>query len=193
MSRAVIHLSSVRPRGHGDVAINIRAVRGHVIHRRHFHHEIRLAQPPAGSELRRLRFLACAFRQVRFHPSLNQRNLRFGQPPFVAIRIRSRLRLPRRHDMRCGDLGNHLALLHHVLVRQQRKRRGLAGSVTRRAIAINDRSNIAVERHWSGDCGAVGRQWRCHEQRRKNSHASVMPRTRQNASRGRLVTVNALP
>ena len=88
--------------------------------------------------------------------SPNQRDLLFGEPPLVGERSVAGLSLPGRHHALLGDDGQQAGLLGGIRVRQQRKWRDLAGAVTGRAVLIQNRSDIFIERR-RGGVGAAAR------------------------------------
>ena len=130
----------------GDVAVNIGPIRRHMISRGHLDNQIGLAQLPSGSEPGRLRLSGgVAFRHALLHPLLNQRDIAVIEPAVVAIRVRSRLRFPRRHQARGSSRGNNASLVPDVLIRKQSERRSLPRTMAGRAMVVNDRCDLLIE------------------------------------------------
>ena len=59
--------------------------------------------------------------------------------------IRGDVRVPRRHVSARGDPHDQLAALLHVVVRQQREWRRLAGAMTDGAVVVDDRRDVSRE------------------------------------------------
>ncbi len=83
----------------GDVAIDIRAIRRHVVGGGHFDDEIGLAELPAGGEFWRRLPVGCPpFGHPLADPILDEGDLIVRQPALVPIGKRSSLGLPGRHE-----------------------------------------------------------------------------------------------
>src|SRR5205085_11633062 len=59
-------------------------------------------------------------------------------------------RMPRRHVARLRDTGDECASFLHVVIRDQRKRRGFARPVACDTVLVENRSNLLAERGRAG-------------------------------------------
>ena len=81
-----------------------------------------------------------------FDPGLNQGDLFGGQTALFGEVAMTRFGEPRGHEAGAGDVGNLQGVVFYVFITEQRKRSGFAGTVTRSAVGIDDRGDVAVER-----------------------------------------------
>src|SRR5262249_43061854 len=112
----------------------------------HLHDQIGLAETPTVAECgRRGRVFRIAFRRACFDPSPDRPDLFAGQSPRVLEFVIALIGLPRRHYPLFSDIRDLLRALLHILITQQRKRRGRVRTMTRRAVVEDDRRDVFVE------------------------------------------------
>ena len=100
-----------------------------------------------------------------------------GQPPLADELAEVRVAVPRRHVARAGHARDQRAALGHILVRDQRERRGFTRPMTRDAVGVDDRRDASVKvtvDDAGGGALAVARSERVRRRTR-----SPPPRSRQ--------------
>jgi hypothetical protein len=127
--------------------VHIVAAGSKVVRPLHGQHEIRLAETPAGLELRRSRQCGrVALERALAHPLLHERDLIAREPARADELTGTGLGLPRRHvsprDRVCDQLRTALC----ICICEEAER-GAVRPVARRAVAKNQRRNVARERH----------------------------------------------
>ena len=117
-----------------------------------------------------------AFDHAVDHPSLQERDLRVGQPAHADEFSNARLRFPRRHVATPGG-GHHLrGMLPHVRVRQQAERRRALRPMTGSTVRQHDRLDVLRERHRRGHCGSgLRRTVQCRRCARPRGFAQDQP------------------
>ncbi len=172
------------PQGHGDIAIDVGTVSRNMIRGRHFDDQIRLAEHPARSELRRRgRGCILAFRHALLHPFADERNLALFEPALVLECIRPGFGLPGRHESRGGHRGDGFTAFGNILIGKQRKRRCLTGAMARRAVVIDNGRDLLVERDGLGREGRTRNRKQGdqpHRRRQRSSAPQVPGRLQRN-------------
>src|SRR6266849_11142513 len=111
-----------------------------------FDDDVGLAELPAFDELRlRGEIGRITFECALIDPSLNTGELFFGETQLVSKLWLARLGKPRRHDALLGDCDNLSGVRFCIRVGEEREWAGLAGPVARRARAIEDWRDVAIE------------------------------------------------
>ncbi len=114
------HITTLSERHRDDeVAIDVRTVGRDGVRLRHFDHEVRLAQLPAGRPIGKWRQIGrIALGRAGSHPLLNQSNLLIGQPPLALQIAEACIGKPGGHQSLLGDLRNLLGTFLDVMVVQ---------------------------------------------------------------------------
>ncbi len=144
------HVARGRNRGFEyEVPVNIRTGRRRMKRRTRFQHQIRRPQLPAlGERRRRGCFARRSLRSTFAHPRRDGPDLLVAEPPLTLKIPVAALRKPRWHVPAARHLDDVARMLFHILVTEQRERRRLSRAVARRAVVINDRSDVVGERQF---------------------------------------------
>ena len=129
-----------------EVLVLDRAFGRQLVRLGHFEDRVRLAERPALGESGHWRHvLRIPFRRAAVRPLGQGVLLGGGQPALVEERAMRRVRVPRRHCP-VGDLvANRLRPGTNLLVREERHRGDLPGTMTGRTVLEEDRGDVAGE------------------------------------------------
>ncbi len=160
---------------HDELPEDIRAVGGHVERLAHAHHEVRLAElPPPLPVGRRRKIGAIPARRAARHPPLDCGSLGVGETAIACKRAVARLRRPRRHRARGGDVGDLARAPLHVFIGDQTERPDFPRPMTGRAAGKHDRRDVAGERDLRGRvrrAGVRNGRGNCGNAERVHAHA----------------------
>ena len=137
----------------------------------HLEHDVRLADRPAFGVLRLLgKVLRIPLRGAAGDPVEEGFLLSVAQLAFVFERTRGRVGVPRRHMPFADFVPDRLCIRAGVVIRQKRHRRDFAGTMTARAVFVEDGCDVFREgRHRGGGTLLAGGGDRRDERGGKNS------------------------
>ena len=131
-----------------EVSIDVGTARRHFERLWHLENQIGFAELPTVRERRYLRHLRrVSARHPLRDPLTDRLNLFIRQSPLVGEIAEAVLGVPRRHVPRLGHVRDQRAALCHVLITDERKRRGFAWPMAGDAVLIKDRRDVFAECH----------------------------------------------
>ena len=137
--------------GKDEVAEYVAAFGRERVRLAHLDDQVWRAELPAFGEAGRGRRLGGrTFGRAFADPALEERDLILAEAPLPRQVAVAALGRPRRHVTARGHARDLVRALAHVRVAEEAERTRLSGTVTRRAVAVHDRGDVAVERYRLG-------------------------------------------
>ena len=134
-----------------EIPEHLRAIGAHLEWPLEMEFEVGLPEPPARIQARNRRRPGGSARgRPLQHPLADKPDLCVGEPPFFDEGSVAVFWQPWRHVATLRYVGDLAGVPPDIFIAQERKRPGLARSVARGTILVNDGRDVAVIRDWSG-------------------------------------------